>query len=163
MILDKNGKLFGKISIVDIAVILVVLAVIVGVFVRFAGSAGKAVTKPTKIEYVVKIENIRKSSVEALEKKGIVTDKKSETAIGEITNVEVQNVISTTPAANGKIVSATVPERYTALVTVEADGKEGESGYFDAQNNDISVGHTASFYTKYVATTGTIQSINQIK
>ena len=33
MILDKNGKLFGKISIVDIAVVLVIIVGIIGFFI----------------------------------------------------------------------------------------------------------------------------------
>ena len=39
MIVDKNGRLFGKINIIDAAVIIIVIAVIAGVFVRFTGGA----------------------------------------------------------------------------------------------------------------------------
>ena len=69
MILDKNGKLFGKINIIDVAVILVAIAVVIGVFVRFTGGAGKIVKETKKIEYVVQISGVRGYTVDALEKK----------------------------------------------------------------------------------------------
>ena len=43
MILDKNGKIGGKISIIDVGVILIVLVVIAGIFVRFGSGITTAV------------------------------------------------------------------------------------------------------------------------
>ncbi len=37
MIINKEGKLFGKISIVDIAVVLIVILLAIGIYTRFSG------------------------------------------------------------------------------------------------------------------------------
>lgn len=160
--IDKNGKLFGKISIIDVCFILVMIAVIFGIYMRFSSGAGKIVTTPTKFEYVVKVSNVREFTVNALQKKGLITDKKSETVLGEIIDIKVENAEMDSVTADGEIVNSSLPERYTCYVTVRSDGKEGETGYFNAKNDEISVGKTLNIFTKYVSTTGMIESIDII-
>ena len=56
-------------------------------------------------------------------KKGNLTDKKSTKVLGRVTDVKVEPTKDMVTTANGKIVEADVPERYTCYVTIEADGK----------------------------------------
>ncbi len=162
MILDKNGKLFGKINIIDVAVILVAIAVVIGVFVRFTGGAGKIVKETKKIEYVVQISGVRGYTVDALEKKGLVTDKKYAAVVGEITNVEKEPAIHESTMANGEIKKVSLPEKYDCMVTITTDGKESDNGYFNNNNDEISVGRDYSLYSKYVSTTGVIKSVKVV-
>lgn len=159
MIIDKSGKLFGKINIIDLAVILAVIAVIAGIAVRFTGGAGKLVTESTKIEYKVCVEGVRKYTVDALQMQGAVTNKKFTAEVGKITSVEVSPAKHRSVTADGKVVMADMPERYDCLVTIEADGKETSGGYFDSDNNEISTGREHEINSKYVHTTGTILGI----
>lgn len=159
MIIDKSGKLFGKLNIIDLFVILAILAVIAGLALRFTGGAGKPLTESSKIEYQVRVENVRQYTVSALQKKGVVTNKKYTAEVGQITNVEVFPAKHPSVTAEGKTVEASMPERYDCVVTIEADGKETSNGYFDSDNNEISTGREQEINSKYVHTTGTVQSI----
>ena len=159
MIVDKNGRLFGKINIIDIAVILVVLAVIAGVFVRFTGGAGKIVTATKKIEFVVEVEGVRDFTVDALMKKGAVTNKRYDVVTGEITSVSSKDAVHTSTKSDGTLVDAPMEDRYTCLVTIVTDGKESDSGYFDTNNEEIAVGREYTIYSKFVRTTGIIRKI----
>lgn len=159
MIVDKNGRLFGKINIIDIAVILVVLAVIAGVFVRFTGGAGKIVTATKKIEFVVEVEGVRDFTVDALMRKGAVTNKRYDVVTGEITSVSAKDAVHTSTKSDGTLVDAPMEERYTCLVTIVTDGKESDSGYFDTNNEEIAVGREYTIYSKFVRTTGVIRKI----
>lgn len=161
--IDKNGKLFGKISIIDICFILALIAVAFGAYMRFSSGAGKIVTTPTKFEYVVKISNVREFTVNALEKKGLITDKKYETILGEIVDIKVEDTEMESVTSDGEIVDTILPERYTCYVTIQSDGKEGEKGYFNKINDEISIGKGFNIFTKYVSTTGSIESIDIIK
>lgn len=76
--MDKNGKIGGKVSIIDILVVVLVVAVIVGIVARYGSSVTGAVKSNKQFEYVLKVESVRQYTVDALEKKGKVTDKKSE-------------------------------------------------------------------------------------
>ncbi len=69
MIIDKNGKLFHKVSVVDILIILVILLCIAGAFIRFSGLLGDNKATPVQIEYVLKVNQVRDKGADALMKK----------------------------------------------------------------------------------------------
>lgn len=163
MILDKNGKLFGKINIVDLLVILAVIVAVLGISARFITIAAENVRQKTQFSYVVEIDGIRIYTVDALNKKGIVTDINGETVIGEITDVEYKPKTVQSIKSNGESVFAEVPEKYTALITVEAEGNESDDGYFVGNNIELSVGSNIAMTTKYVNSTGRVVSIKKLK
>ena len=68
----KNGKLFGKINIIDLIVLLLVLVFIIGMVIRVGGTKTGEITTKAGFEYVVKVENIRDFTVKALEEKGVI-------------------------------------------------------------------------------------------
>ncbi len=162
MIMDKNGKLFKKISIIDLFVILAIIAAIVGISARFVTSAAKNVREKILFSYVVEIEDIRMYTIEALNKKGIVTDIKGNSVVGKITNVEYEPMEVQSITADGRTVFAEKPEKYTALITVNAEGNESDSGYFVGDNIELSVGSTMSMTTKYVNSSGKVVSIEKL-
>ena len=63
--LDDRGRLFGKVNIVDLIVLLVIIAVVVFAVVRMTGSSSKTV--PVRVTYVV--EAVRQATVSALQAK----------------------------------------------------------------------------------------------
>ena len=67
MIIDEKGKLFGKISIVDIAIILFILLTIAALVWRFTGMqevSGKI--QNVQCRYECMVENVRMESITAL-------------------------------------------------------------------------------------------------
>ena len=57
--MDKNGKLFGKINIIDLLVLILAVGVVIAVALKMTGRAGPArVEQPTNITYTVAVENI---------------------------------------------------------------------------------------------------------
>lgn len=162
MILDKNGKLFGKISIIDILVILAVIVAAAGISLRFVTTAAENVRNKAQFSYVVEIEGIRFYTVDALNKKGIVTDSKGNSIIGEITDVEYEAMMEQNVSAEGEAVFVRVPEKYVARITVLAEGNESEEGYFVGDNIELSVGSTISMTTKYANSSGKVKSIKKL-
>lgn len=162
MILDKNGKLFGKISLIDILVLLVVLVAAAGISLRFVTTAAENVRNKTQFSYVVEIEGIRFYTVDALNRKGIVTDGKGNSIIGEITDVEYEAMTEQNVTARGEAVKVRVPEKYVARITVLAEGNESEKGYFVGDNIELSVGSTISMTTRYANSSGKVKSIEKL-
>ena len=159
MILDKNGKIGGKISIIDIAVILVILLVAAGIFARYGSRVTKAVQSQEEFRYVLKIESVRQYTVDALNKKGAVTDKRSEKYLGDIVDVQVEGATRESVTADGKVTYAAVPDYYTCYVTIDAHGKESDENYVLDDTTELSVGRIIDFYSKYVKTSGMIMSV----
>lgn len=161
MIIDKNGKLFGKINIIDLLVILLIIGAGIGFGLRFVSTAADNVRSQTKLTYVVEVENIRSYAVDALQKKGIATDTKTKNIIGEIVDVSASAMKTQALKADGTTVFAEVPGKYSARVTVTADGRESDRGYFVGENIELSVGSSVSLSTKYVNTSGKVISITK--
>ena len=153
--MDKNGKLFGKINIIDLIAILIVVVAIVGIAIRFIGTAAENVRNHATFSYKVKIDDVRIYTVDALSKKGIATDKHGN-VIGEIVNIEYKEKEEQVIGEDGKAVMTKVPEKYTVVIEFRADGKESESGYFVGENTELSVGSTIEMSTKYANCSGKI-------
>ena len=159
MIIDEKGKLFGKVSVIDIAIVCVILAVIAGLCVRYGNKITGAVESEKNFRYVMKVEKIRDCSVAALEKKGALTDKKSEKNMGEVVDVVSEPATVESTTADGVVTYASYPERRTCYVTIDAHGKESDENYILEDATELSVGRTVDLYTKYIKTSGTIVSV----
>ncbi len=161
--MDKNGIIKGKISVVDILVVLLIVAVVAGIAARYGSSITSAVKSDKQFEYVMKVENIRGYTVAALEKKGRITDKRSEKDMGEIIDVNVENAVQQSTTASGSISMTELPERYTCYVTIRARGKESADNYIMPDSTELSVGRNVELYSKYVKTSGTIASVKVVE
>ena len=161
--MDKNGKIGGKVSIIDILVVVLVVAVIVGIVARYGSSVTGAVKSNKQFEYVLKVESVRQYTVDALEKKGKVTDKKSEKDLGEIVDVQVENATLQSTTASGEHKNPELPGRYTCYVTIRATGKESDDNYILEDSTELSVGRNVDLYSKYVKTSGDIKSVKVVE
>ncbi len=160
--MNKDGKIKGKFNIIDALAIILVIVVAVGIAVRFKSTITTAVKSDEGFVYTVKVSGVKDYTVDALMKKGKVTDKKSELDLGEITDVVVGPSATQRERADGKIINAEEPERYNVTVTVRTRGKEAENSYITADSNELSVGRTVDIFTKYVHTTGKIMSVEKV-
>lgn len=163
MIINRDGKIAGKINIIDLLVVLAIAAAVIGISARFVSRAAENVREKTDFSYVVEIDGIRKYTVEALQKKGVVTNIKDGSVIGEITDVDVKPMKVQTLLMNGNTVYSEVPEKYVVRVTVNAEGKESNEGYFVGNDIELSVGSTMMMATKYVNSNGTVKKIDIIE
>ncbi len=157
--MDKNGKIGGKVSVIDILAIVLIVAVIAGICVRYGSKITNAVRSSEKFEYVLRVENVRKYTVDALERMGKITDKKSEKDLGEIVDVRYENATQQSTTADGRVVNPELPDRYTCYVTIQAVGRESDDNYVLDDSTELSVGRDIDLYSKYVKTSGTIESV----
>lgn len=154
--MNKNGKIFGIISIVDVLVILAIIFMGVSIYARVTSSDSKITTENQKLEYTILVKDVRINTVSALEKGGKIYDSKTKESMGEILGIEYTPSKYNLVKNSGEVVRADYPERYDVKVKVEIDGKTNDSGYYSADNKYLSVGTTATFSSKYVLTNGEI-------
>ena len=160
--MDKKGKIFGKINIIDLAAVIIVILAIIGISIRFTSIASEEVKSKSQFSYKVEIDGVRFYTVSALLNKGKVTDE-SENVIGEIVNVEYDQKVEKTILDSGKTIDVVVPERYTVFVTIEAEGKESNIDYFVGENTELSVGSSIVMHTKYANCSGKIVDVQKIE
>ena len=125
--LDERGRIFGKVNVVDILVLLAVVAVVVFAVTRFAG--GEADTIPVKVTF--RAEAIRNSDAEALEAAWQLgrrmTDESGRVVLGTIQQVEVTKtpVEYVTPEGDIKSFESTILSDVTAVVMGEGHVSHG--------------------------------------
>ncbi len=161
MIVNKEGKLFGKVSIIDIIVVLAIVVAALGIYNRFVSSGSKVETVTQKIEYTMIVKGVRQGTVDALAKGGKVYDAETKEYFGEIIGSEHTVATDYEEMPNGEIVSVELPEKFDVTVTVNIDGKVNDSGYYTGTNAPITIGSRHVFYSKYAKTTGEIMSVKE--
>ena len=162
--INKEGKLFGKISIIDILAILAILVAALGIYSRFFVGNEKVETASSSIEYKMKVSEVRIGTVDALKNYGgEVFDTTTKEYLGTITDVTYTDAKKAAEMSNGQLKEATVPERYDAIVTVRVDGKINDTGFYTANNQALAAGGTHIFTSKAATTTGVILDVYEVK
>ena len=163
MFINKEGKLFGKISVIDIFVILVIIVAAFGVYTRFIAGNETVETNYSKIEYQMKVKKVREASVKALEKGGSIQDSITKEYMGEIVSVEAVPCMEEQKMADGTFVMSEVPERFDVYITLNVDGSSNKAGYYTKDNKNLCVGSSLIVSSKFAETTGEIISIGEIE
>ena len=162
MLMDKNGKIGGRVSIIDIFAVIIIVIAVIGITYRFVSAPSKSARQRVKLSYVVEINGVRDYTVNALDKQGIVIDAKQKCLIGEITEVSSKQQRVEQFDSKGNVVYAEVPNKYSVEVTILSDAKESDSGYFVGNDTVLSVGSDISIATKYVNSSGKVKKIEKI-
>ncbi|MGE5632710.1 MAG: DUF4330 domain-containing protein [Caulobacteraceae bacterium] len=130
MVLDEKGRLFGKISIVDIAVLLVLIGLAAGVYYKFfMVDKDHNAAKFDTLEYKIIVEEVRQQSVDAIEVGADIYDVKTDSYMGKIVSKEALPATDQLTKADGTVVIAEKPERFNVLVTIRVPGVENKYGF----------------------------------
>lgn len=161
--INRDGKLFGKVSIIDIVVVVLVIVLALGIYKMFVGGSSAVVTSSEKVECTLIIKNVRSYTADALAKKGPLYDKVSKEYIGEITDVKVEDGLYQVNMVDGSFKQAVPEDRYNVYVTVEFSGKASENGYYTAANKYLGAGTSVGVTSKYAECESTVYSISGIE
>ncbi|HHT17452.1 MAG TPA: DUF4330 domain-containing protein [Papillibacter sp.] len=162
-IIDQNGRLFGKISIIDILFILVVAAVCAAFYVKFnvLDVTSKAVdTVP--VTYSITISGVRDYTVNSLQVGDLLYDNDNSGGqpVGKITYISVQDAVRTVEKTDGTIVNGPVEGCYDVTLTLIAEGIVSGGRYLVNRTYDINMNSERIFNTKYAVFTATITGVS---
>ncbi len=163
MFINKEGKLFGKISIIDILAAVLIVVAAFGVYTRFIKGNEKVEVKYSTIEYGMKVEKVREGSAKALENGGPLYDAKTKEYMGEIVASEIKPCFEEQEKLDGTMALSEVPGRYDVYLTVRVDGNSNSEGYYTKENKAICTGSNFVVASKYAETTGEIISVKEVE
>jgi len=156
--IDEKGRLFGKINVVDLGIILLVIVVALGAFVKFVVLDQTSVaTEVVPVRYTVQVVGVRDWTVNNLREGDTLFV--GGTDVGTILSVspEPQEVVAW---GDGKVWQGIVPNRYVVYVEVEATATVSEGRYLISRTVPMSVSNSGmGFYTKFATFGGTITEI----
>lgn len=157
----KDGKIFGKINIIDFTVVVVVVLLIACACLKFSKFDKKSDdnTLSQTIEYKMMVKSIRNYTLDAFEVGDIVYDSQSKVEIGKIKNIESIASTSYENLITGEVAELENPYRYDVNFTIETDGVVTSEAYYANKSIELKVNSTKAIETKYAKTTGTITDI----
>ena len=156
----KDGKVFGKINVVDLCVILVIVLLIIGAVIKFGNFNSKTEETTNQIiEYKFEIKNVREYTLNALASGDKVYDSQTGIEIGKITNVEYTSAKTYEGLVTGEIVLVENPYKCDIVVTIETPGTVETDAYYANKTIELKVNSTKIIETKYTKTSGTISDI----
>ncbi len=149
--IDNKGRLFGKISFIDVLAILAVLALGAGLLIRnFSLETTAANTPSVKFSYTAKIQNVS----DMISRQFRVGDKIYNEASGEyygtISDVEVKDAEVWNANAQGEYVKGTSVDRKDVYITVDAEGIISNGRHLIGRTNEIEPNYQCYMYSKYV-------------
>lgn len=159
-LIDDNGKIFGKVNIIDLAVVILLLIVALGTMYKFKSHRVNINGGSKKICYQVLITDVKSSSAKFYQKNLSVADSKTSTALGTIKNVTVDDYYDMVTDINGVVHKTQKPDKIQILLDIEADGVETDQAYLIGGTYELKSGADIYIVTKYADVIGTIQNIN---
>ena len=130
-IIDKNGKIFGKVSLIDVLIVLVVIVLIASLFVsKFLSSDSSAVVnKQVKYSTIIKVYSILEHQREPFSVGDNIYSNDG-SLIGKIVNIDKQNTVNKVKLYDGTYVDFAHPEYFDFYITVEGEGTQTDKGIF---------------------------------
>ena len=160
--MDRDGRLFGKISIVDVIVLLVVAAMVAAVYVKTHKPQTGSNVGTTTVVYQMELENQPEYMLDAIQVGDQMFDKERSTggSLGTITDIQVSDGTYEAKLDDGTYEIVPAQGRYNLLLTIEGQGLIDENGnYLLNRVYNLGVNSSREFNNKYGLFLGRIVSI----
>ena len=156
-IIDKRGRLFGLINIVDLLVIILLLALVMVGVKRFGNKAavGEATTKKGVV--TAEVKDVRDVTANNIKVGDPIYDYDKGTLIGKIATAEVEPYKDKTEY-QGKFYKAEVPGKFRVIITIDADVKETQD-FYQVGTEQVRIGAEMRIKNKSITTFMTILGV----
>lgn len=161
-IIDNNGRLFGKISIIDVLVVAVVVVMAAALYVKSNQTHTGTSVVEEPITFQVLVEGVPGYIEAAIREEDQLYDKVYESGgpLGRVTGIEVLPGSELAEFDDGTVALAPVEDCVNLLLTVEGKGLVSEGGgYAINRVYDLGVNAARTYYTKYAEFEGTVTHI----
>ena len=121
--IDKNGRLFGKISIIDLLIVVVILAILAGAYmILFGGSSPiEIAAEGTTIRYQVEMQHETETFSKQPSIGGSVFNSSKNYGIGSLVDIEIYEAMDTVEnVMTGTFDRVSMPGFYDVILTIEA-------------------------------------------
>lgn len=155
--LDEKGRVFGKISVIDLVVVLVL--VVAGAWFAYAkfgrNLEADVAARQQPIEYTIIVPTLRPTTAEALAMGGSVFEFKTGANIGTIRGVKTEPCEVWTIIGDGTWLKVKDDGKVDAYVTVSSTARVGEDT-ITVNGVEVRVGLSLGIKTKWAQVNGHI-------
>ena len=161
-IIDREGRLFGKISVIDVLVLAVVAVMAVALYVKTNhNDITSTSVSNVPITYQVLARGVRSYVSDAVQVGDFLYEQDRSTggSLGEITDVQVLPGGRLAELNDGTVDTVPVEDGVDLLLTVRGEGIISEGRYSLNRVYELGVNSSRNFCTKYAQFTGTVTDI----
>ena len=161
-IIDRNGRLFGKISVIDLLVLIVVIVLAAALYMKRNVMEHTSPATPTvPITYEVKIPGVYDYDLDMYRVGDQVhsTDNDIGNAIGTIAEIRTEPYRIGATYVDGTYNYPEVEGRYDLYLTLEGQGLITDGRYYINRTYEINVNSYRYIYTMFVNTECVITGI----
>ncbi len=154
MLMDKKGKLFGKISIVDVIIVVLILSLAAGAYFKFKKSGTVTpFTKTSTVQMSITMESVNTYVADNIKVGDIVKDRVQNTTLGKVTDIQIGPDISYFINDRGLAVKGSREGYVSLTITFEGQGIYSSTGvtidgveyYINKNATEWRVGNTFCF------------------
>ena len=160
-LIDHNGRLFGKISVIDVLVLAVVVVLAAALYFKSNQThTGPSVTN-NEITYQVLASGVRNYVADAVREGDYMydQDRSSGGTLGKIVSIEVLPSGKMAEFNDGTVDTVPVEDGVDLLLTIQGSGILSDGRYLLNRVYDLGVNSSRNFYTPYAQFTGVVTSI----
>lgn len=115
----ENRKLFGKINIIDICIILVILAILLFAYLYFGRTTANAM-QTEKYTFQYEMQNVTEQAANSVKVGDKVYDNETNAYIGEVVGVEIsEHMVRSVNRETNEFVNSPFPNKYNVVMTIE--------------------------------------------
>lgn len=160
-LIDHNGRLFGKISVIDVLVLAVVVVLAAALYFKSNQTHTGTSVSNSDITYQVLASGVRNYVADAVREGDLLydQDRSSGGTLGEIVTIEVLPSGKMAEFNDGTVETVPVADSVNLLLTIRGSGILSDGRYLLNRVYDLGVNSSRNFYTPYAQFTGVVTSI----
>lgn len=142
MLIDEKGKLFGKVNIIDLTIVLVIVVAFAGAYYKFSKANVGPMVKQDNVIIKFIAEEASDYAADAVKDGDVATDDKQNLVLGKVVGKpEIGEALTAGVNSEGEYVQSSMPGKVSAIVTVEGKGVMTKNGVV-VNGVTYGVGHT---------------------
>lgn len=143
--IDKNGKIGGKINLIDLLIIIVLVAVVVFVSYRFLIQDDAGIVNPETVTLQFTSAETKNFVTDRLETGVNVLDLEENNSMGTVTNIEIGEAYAYVVTDDGETVQRNAPDCSSVIITTKTNGTLDGNGVVIGGAR-YAVGHSMVIY-----------------
>ena len=156
--IDEKGRLFGKLSVIDLAILVIVIVIALGAYVKFMVLEQTAVTiEAATVHYTLEIVSIRDWTIHNIREGDAVFV--TGVYVGTVTGTRYEE-LEVPVAGEGEVWLAYLPGRYVLYVEIEATATVSDGRFLVSRTVPMAVGNShTGFTTRYAEFSAVVKEI----
>lgn len=163
-LIDEKGRFFGKISIIDIVIVLAIVVLAVGFIYNRTGQHVRQIIMADEPLYVTfLVEGVRRFSVDAVQEGDVFFRQHERVPLGTVARIETSPAHDIMVRTDGTAVFAPIEDRYNLYITLACVGSVTDTGFFINGTLQVSEGGRLSIQSNNLLSMAMVYSVSIIE